>query len=82
MEKALEKELIGTSGLQRYEVNAHGKRINQIERVEGIQGKNFRTTIDEKVQNYVQNLLIAKSGSICVMDIYTGDVVVIIGYPV
>ena len=75
LEKALEKELIGASGLQRYEVNAHGKKINQIDRVEGIQGKNFRITIDQEVQNYVQKLLIGKSGSISVMDIYTGDMI-------
>ena len=75
LEKALEKELIGASGLQRYEVNAHGKKIKQIDRVEGIQGKNFRTTIDQEVQNYVQKLLIGKSGSISVMDIYTGDII-------
>ena len=75
LEKALEKELIGASGLQRYEVNAHGKKIKQIDRVEGIQGKNFRITIDQEVQNYVQKLLIGKSGSISVMDIYTGDMI-------
>ena len=75
LEKALEKELIGTSGLQRYEVNAHGKKIKQIDRVEGIQGKSFRITIDQEVQNYVQKLLIGKSGSISVMDIYTGDMI-------
>ena len=75
LEKALEKELIGASGLQRYEVNAHGKKIKQIDRVEGIQGKSFRTTIDQEVQNYVQKLLIGKSGSISVMDIYTGDII-------
>jgi penicillin-binding protein 2 len=75
LEKALEKELIGTSGLQRYEVNAHGKRISQIDRVEGTQGKSFRTTIDQEVQIYVQKLLTGKSGSISVMDIYTGDMI-------
>ena len=75
LERALEKELIGVSGLQRYEVNAHGKKIKQIDRVEGIQGKSFRTTIDQEVQIYVQKLLIGKSGSISVMDIYTGDII-------
>ncbi len=75
LERALEKELIGVSGLQRYEVNAHGKKINQIDRIEGTQGKNFRTTIDQEVQIYVQKLLIGKSGSINVMDIYTGDII-------
>ncbi len=75
LEKTLEKELIGVSGIQRYEVNAHGKKINQINRVEGTQGKNFRITVDQEVQNYVQKLLIGKSGSINVMDIYTGDII-------
>ncbi len=75
LERALEKQLIGQAGLQRYEVNAYGKRINQIDYVEGIQGKNFRTTIDAKVQRYAQELLFGKSGSICVMDIYLGDII-------
>ena len=74
LEKSLEKDLIGVAGLQRYEVNAYGKRVNQVDHVEGIQGKNFRTTIDQEVQNYAQKLLIGKSGSINVMDIYTGDI--------
>jgi len=75
LEKALEQELIGASGLQSYEVNAHGKRIKQIDRIEGIQGKNFRITIDQEVQRYAQELLIGRSGSINVMDIYTGDMI-------
>lgn len=75
LEKALEKELIGASGLQRYEVNAHGKRISQIDRIEGTQGTSFTTTIDQEVQIYVQKLLNGKSGSINVMDIYTGDMI-------
>ncbi|GIS77122.1 MAG: hypothetical protein CM1200mP13_04810 [Candidatus Pelagibacterales bacterium] len=35
LEKALENELIGTNGVQRFEVNAYGKRINQIDFKEG-----------------------------------------------
>jgi len=75
LEKALEKELIGSSGLQRYEVNAYGKRISQIDHIEGTQGKSFRITVDQEVQRYAQKLLIGTSGSINVMDIYTGDVI-------
>ena len=75
LEKALEKELIGTSGLQRHEVNVYGKKIKQIDYIDGIQGKSFRITIDQKIQNYSQKLLFGTSGSICVMDIYTGDIV-------
>ncbi len=81
LEKSLEKQLIGFSGLQRYEVNAYGKKIKEIDRIEGIQGKNFRITIDQEIQNYAQKLLIGKSGSINVMDIYTGDIIAMASAP-
>ena len=35
LEKAFENDLIGSNGIQRYEVNAYGKRINQIDYLEG-----------------------------------------------
>ena len=31
LEKSFENQLIGTNGIQRYEVNAYGKRINQVD---------------------------------------------------
>ena len=81
LEKTLEKELIGVAGLQRYEVNAYGKKINQINYIEGTQGKSFRITVDKEIQNLSQNLLIGKSGSINVMDIYTGDIIAMASSP-
>ena len=36
---------------------------------------------DQEVQNYVQKLLIGKSGSISVMDIYTGDMIAMASSP-
>ena len=75
LEKALEKELIGTNGVQRFEVNAYGKRINQIDFKEGEKGKTIRLTIDTEIQKYTQELLNEKAGSISVMDIYTGEII-------
>ena len=75
LEKALEKELIGTNGVQRFEVNAYGKRINQIDFNEGEQGKRIKLTIDTEIQKYTQELLNEKAGSISVMDIYTGEII-------
>ena len=75
LEKTFEKDLIGTNGIQRYEVNAYGKRINQIDFKEGEKGKNIKLTIDTEVQKMSNELLIGKSGSISVMDIFTGDVI-------
>jgi len=75
LEKAYENELIGSNGIQRYEVNAYGKRINQIDFLEGKKGKNLRLTVDTEVQKLANELLLDKSGSISVMDIYTGDII-------
>ena len=75
LEKALEKELIGTNGVQRFEVNAYGKRINQIDFKEGEQGKTIKLTIDTEIQKYTHELLNEKAGSISIMDIYTGEII-------
>ncbi len=75
LEKTFEKDLIGTNGVQRYEVNAYGKRINQLDHVDGVKGKNIRLTVDVEVQKLANDLLRDRSGSIVVMDIFTGEIV-------
>ena len=75
LEKTLENKLIGSNGIQRYEVNAYGKRINQIDYIEGKKGEDIRLTVDTKVQEECNNLLKDKAGSISVMDIYTGGII-------
>ena len=75
LEKTFEKDLIGINGVQRYEVNAYGKRINQIDHIEGAKGKNISLTIDAEVQRLANDLLKGTSGSISVMDIYNGEIV-------
>ena len=75
LEKTYESELIGTNGIQRYEVNAYGKRINQIDFREGIKGKTIKLTLDTEIQKLCAELLIGVAGSISVMDIFTGEIV-------
>ena len=75
LEKSLEEELIGSNDIERYEVNAYGRRINQLEFQKGKKGKNIRLTIDSKIQELTSELLKDKAGSICVMDIFTGSIV-------
>ena len=75
LEKRFEKELIGTNSIQRYEVNAFGKRINQIDYKEGQKGKSIRLTIDTEIQKLTSELLRDKAGSISVMDIFTGEII-------
>ena len=75
LEKSLEKKLLGTNDIERYEVNAYGRRISQLEFQKGEKGKTLRLTIDTKVQQLANELLKDKAGSICVMDIYTGSII-------
>ena len=75
LEKAFEKDLLGVNDIQRFEVNAYGKKINQIELQKGTKGKDIKLTIDKEVQNFCTELLKDKAGSISVMDIYTGEII-------
>ena len=75
LEKTFENELIGTNSVQRFEVNAYGKRINQIDFEKGKKGKTIKLTIDSEIQKITHELLKDKAGSISVMDIYTGDII-------
>jgi len=81
LEKRLENHLIGTNAIQRYEVNAYGKRINQLEHQKGKQGSKIRLTVDTEIQKACGELLNEKAGSISVMDIYTGDIVAMYSSP-
>ena len=75
LEKTYENQLLGTNGIQRYEVNAYGKRINQVDFTEGLKGNTIKLTIDTEIQKKCSELLKGKAGSISVMDIYTGDII-------
>ena len=81
LEKRLENHLIGTNAIQRYEVNAYGKRINQLEHQKGEQGSKIRLTVDTEIQKACGELLKEKAGSISVMDIYTGDIIAMYSSP-
>jgi penicillin-binding protein 2 len=75
LEKTFENDLIGTNSIERYEVNAYGRRISQLEFQKGDKGKTIKLTIDTEIQKLANELLAEKSGSICVMDIFTGHVI-------
>ena len=81
LENKLDQDIIGEVGFQRYEVNAFGKRIKQIQVDPGKAGENFRTTIDLEVQKFTSEILEDKAASVCVMDIYNGDVITMVSSP-
>ena len=75
LEKTFENELIGTNSIERYEVNAYGKRISQLEFQKGDKGKNIILTIDADIQNLCNQLLANKAGSISIMNIFSGEII-------
>jgi len=81
LEKSLNELMVGEVGYQRYEVNAYGKRVKELKFLQGTTGKNFRTTLDMDIQKFANKSLKDKSGSICVMDIYTGDMIAMVSSP-
>ena len=81
LEKTLENDLIGVNDIQRYEVNAYGKRINQLEYQKGKQGSKIRITLDTEVQKLSAELMQGKAGSVSVMDIYSGEIIAMYSSP-
>ena len=75
LERSFEKRLIGSNSVERYEVNAYGRRISQLAFQKGEKGETIKLTIDTKIQELTNELLKEKAGSICVMDIYTGAII-------
>ena len=81
LERKLDEKIIGQVGFQRYEVNAFGKRIKEIQINEGKAGESFKTTLDYEVQKYTNELLKDKAAAVCVMDVYNGDIVSLVSSP-
>ena len=81
LEKSLNEKIFGKPGFERYEVNAYGKRVKEVKLNQGTIGQNFRTTIDKEVQEFINELMKEKSGSACVMDVYTGDIIAMVSSP-
>ena len=81
LEKSLNESMVGKPGLQRYEVNADGKKVKEFKFIKGTIGRNFKTTLDMDVQRFSSKLIKNKSGSMCVMDIYTGDIIAMVSSP-
>ena len=81
IEYSNEKKLIGKYGIKRYEVNSSGKRIIQLEHIKESKGTEIKTTVDLEVQKFAQELLKDKAGSICAMDIYTGQIIAMASSP-
>ncbi|MEL6167543.1 MAG: penicillin-binding protein 2 [Pseudomonadota bacterium] len=77
VENKLEQDLRGKAGSRRIEVNAAGRVMRELGRVEGTPGSDLRLTVDYRLQNFVQERLKGESAAAVVLEVATGDVLAI-----
>jgi penicillin-binding protein 2 len=73
-ESELESDLRGSAGTRRIEVNAVGRVIRELDRIDGTAGAPVQMTVDSRLQNFVQARLAGESAAAVVLDVETGDI--------
>ena len=81
VERMAEDSLRGRAGSQRVEVNAVGRVMRELDRVEGVPGGNVHLTLDAKLQNYALERLHGLSAAAVVLDVANGDILALASGP-
>jgi len=81
IEKILNRELIGTPGFTRFEVNAAGRAVRTVEFVDGVSGNALKTSLDLELQKLTYQKLGRYAGSAIAMDVKTGEVLACVSTP-
>jgi penicillin-binding protein 2 len=81
VENKLEHSLRGSAGTKRIEVNALGRVMRELDRQEGLAGKDIQLTLDERLQSYAQARMDGESSGAVVIDLETGDLRAIASAP-
>lgn len=82
LEKRYDQGLRGVAGQTSEEVNASGRKVRTLKRLEGVQGASLKLTLDAELQFFTQNRLSSeRSASAVVMDAYTGAIYALASHP-
>ncbi len=81
IEKVYDLALRGKGGTSQVEVNAVGRVIRELSRDEGQPGADLKLTIDVDLQRYTMERLGAESAAAVMMDVHTGEVLVLASTP-
>ena len=81
VERLTDKKLRGKPGYRHVEVNALGRVVGEIRRVDGESGDDVVLTIDVALQTFAAERMRGESGSAVLMDIYNGDVLALVSEP-
>jgi len=81
VERIYDLALRGRAGTSALEVNSVGRVHRELERKEGEPGLDLRLTLDMRLQQYAAQRLGDESAAVVVMDIHTGEVIVMASTP-
>ncbi|WP_316015774.1 penicillin-binding protein 2 [Roseobacter sp. HKCCA0434] len=81
VEKRAEDSLRGSAGTSRIEVNAGGRVIRELDRVEGRSGTDLQLTIDSGLQDFTLRRMEGESAATVMMDVATGEIVALASAP-
>ena len=81
IEKSYDKKLQGKFGIKKEEVNAHGRVVKEISRVDGISGEDINISITRELQDFCYERLGDNSGSIVVLDVRNGEILSMVSKP-
>lgn len=81
LEARLEDVLRGKAGTQRVEINAAGRVMRELSRVEGQPGVDVQLTIDAALQSYCEARLGSESAAAVVIDCASGDLLAVASAP-
>ena len=81
VERWMEETLRGAAGTKRIEVNAVGRVMRELDRVDGDAGGDLRLTIDVDVQNFVQARMGEESAACVIIDVNNGDIIAAVSSP-
>lgn len=76
IERAFDKPLRGSAGASQLEVTAVGRVIRELDRQEGDKGRDVVLTMDMALQRAAMRRLGEEAGSVVVMDVATGGLIV------
>lgn len=81
LEKHYEAALLGEVGSRHVEVNAHGRVLKELERIDPIPGQDLRLHLDLDLQRAASGALQGSRGAVVAIDVSSGGVMALVSEP-
>jgi penicillin-binding protein 2 len=81
VERFYEKQLLGEVGTQHVEVNAHGRVLRTLERIDPVPGTDLHLFLDIQLQRTAVEALQGQRGAVVAIEVETGGIVAMVSTP-